>query len=313
VVAPNPGNWYNGWNEPSINGGGMWNNVLITNIVADDWLCTNARPVSDIHWWGSFLGWQGAGLPPQPPVAYHFSIWKDVPQGPNAPFSHPGQCVWDYIAATTDPNLRFTWVGWDLDPRSDCVDIESCFRFDYFLPPPNWFFQPNGSNVFWLSIAAMYPTFDVGQNPFGWKTRPHRPVPPDDAVRIFEPLVPGPGINYLNGEPIEFPAGTSWDMAFRLTSCQRAPLTNIVITNIAVTNLTVMGGPQVAVIRWNAENDLVYQLQQAPYLTNNPVGPWSDLGDPVIGSPTSVMVVTNSYTGYRFYRIYMPDICPPTP
>jgi hypothetical protein len=312
VIATNPGNWYNGWNEPSINGGGVWNGIPLTNIVADDWLCTNARPVSDIHWWGSFLNWQGTALPPQRPIGFHFSIWKDIPQSPASGFSHPGQCLWDYVASTTDPNLRIAWAGWDLDPRSDCLDVESCFQFDYFLPQPNWFFQAAGSNVYWLSIAAMYPGSDVGQNPFGWKTRPHVPVPPDDAVRIFEPLVPSPGVNFINGEPIEFPAGTSWDMAFRLTTCQQFPLTNIVVTNIVVTNLTTIGGPQVALIKWNAEPGLLYQLQQAPYLTNTPPTVWADIGDPVVG-PGNTFVVTNSYTNYHFFRIYMPDICPPTP
>jgi len=55
VAAPrrrhNVGNWYNGWNEPSIDGGGIWINTPLTNIVADDWICTNGRPVTDIHWW----------------------------------------------------------------------------------------------------------------------------------------------------------------------------------------------------------------------------------------------------------------------
>ena len=98
--------------------------------------------------------------------------------------------------------------------------------------------QPNTSNIFWLSIAAVYPAgAGVGQYPFGWKTRPHVPVPADDAVRIFEPLHPAPGGSFVSGEPIEYPPGTSWDMAFQLTSCQQAPLTNTIFTNITVVNI----------------------------------------------------------------------------
>ncbi len=42
-------------------------------IVADDWRCEDARPVTDIHWWGSYLEEEQA--PPQPtPVALHIGI-----------------------------------------------------------------------------------------------------------------------------------------------------------------------------------------------------------------------------------------------
>jgi len=307
VVATNPGNWFNGWNEPSVYGGGLWINTPITNIVADDWLCTNARPVADIHWWGSFLDWQGAGLPPQAPIGFHFAIWTDRPQGPNDPFSHPLTVLWNAFAPLTDANLRYRWVGWDIDPRDPCVPVESCFKFDYPLPQASWFLQPNGSNVFWLSIAAVYPGGpggQVGPNPFGWKTRPHLPVPPDDAVRIFEPLTPNPGLNYIFGQPIEYPAGTSWDMAFRLTTCQSYPLTNVVFTNIFVTNIP---GQQVITVKWNAQPGSVYQLQEVSDLGPFP-SPWTDLGSPVIGAS---MTFTNSNTNFhRFYRLYMPDICP---
>jgi hypothetical protein len=306
VVATNTGNWFNGWNEPSIEGGAIWNNTLLTNIVADDWLCTNARPVSDIHWWGSFLSWTGTSLPPSPPLAYHFAIWTDVPTNANNSFSHPGNVLWEYIASTTDPNLKALWVGWDLDPRTPCLLPESCFKFDYALPHASWFLQPNGTNIFWLSISAIYPSGTALQYPFGWKTRPHVPVPPDDAVRIFEPLVPGPGLPFVSGQPIEYPAGTSWDMAFRLTSCQQAPLTSVVFTNISLTNI---GPQQVLTMRWNAQPGAVYQVQEATNVAPPPVV-WTDVGPPVIGPANSLSVTNPASYFHRFYRIWLPDICP---
>jgi hypothetical protein len=307
TVATNAGNWYNGWNEPSIDGPAIWNNTLLTNIVADDWLCTNARPVTDIHWWGSFLNWTGTNLPPQLPVAYHFAIWTDVPTNANNPFSHPEKVTWDYIASTTDSNLKARWVGWDLDPRTPCLAPESCFKFDYPLPNASWFFQPNGTNTFWLSISAVYPTGIALEYPFGWKTRPHVPVPPDDAVRIFEPLVPSPGIRYVSGQPIEFPAGTSWDMAFRLASCQQAPSTNVVFTGITVTNV---GAQQVITVQWNAQPGSVYQVQEASDLNHPPPIVWTDVGALVFGPANSITVTNPASYLRRFYRIYLPDICP---
>jgi hypothetical protein len=309
TVATNSGNWYNGWNEPSIDGGGIWMNMLLTNIVADDWLCTNARPVTDIHWWGSFLDWTGTDLPPQPPVAFHLAIWTDVPQGPNVPFSHPRRVLWDHFVPFFDPMLRGKWVGWDLDPRHPCLDVESCFKFDLTLPRPVWFYQTNNppTNIFWLSISAVYPAGIPISNPFGWKTRPHVPVPPDDAVRIFEPLSPSPGVVYVNGEPIEYPPGTSWDMAFRLTTCQPYPLTNLIFTSVALTNF---GANQVITMKWNSQPGAVYQLQEASTLTNTLPGFWMDIGAPIIG-PVDTIVMTNSASYFsRFYRLYLPDICP---
>jgi len=313
VVATNVGNWYNGWNEPSIDGGGIFANTLYTNIVADDWICTNGRPVTDIHWWGSFLNWSGTSQPPQPPVAYRLAIWTDFPTNVDTPFSHPGTVLWSTIAAGTDPNLRINWVGWDLDPRTSCLDVESCFKFDYFLAGTNnWFYQKPGTNIYWLSISAMYGASgaSVGPNPFGWKTRPHFAL--DDAVDIYQPLTPTTGLNFGNGQPIEFPQGTSWDMAFRLTTCQPHPKSNVTFTNIIVTNI---GVNQLITLNWNPEAGVVYQVQEATNLPGLvvPSGVWSDVG-PVFIGPSNSLVLTNPISispPNRFYRILVPDICPP--
>ena len=53
----NPGSQcYWGWDEPSVYRG--------EQIVADDWKCTDRRPVTDIHWWGSYQDWDE----PEPPL-----------------------------------------------------------------------------------------------------------------------------------------------------------------------------------------------------------------------------------------------------
>ena len=54
------------------------------------------------------------------------------------------------------------------------------------------------------------------ENLWGWKTREH--FFSDDAVRIFAPTAPVPGMEFIMGEPIEEPIGVSWDMAFVLTT-----------------------------------------------------------------------------------------------
>ncbi len=204
-----PPDAFNGWNEYSVYG--------YQQIVADDWVCTNANPVTDIHWWGSYLGW-GELRPPQVPDGFHIAIWTDVPRSPNTPFSHPGQVVWETLCT------NFTWqfVGWDIDPRDPAAAPEACFKFDQQLSRDEWFHQDpaNGTNIYWISIAAVYRMGTAPPYPWGWKTRPRdqdSPAP-DDAVKIFLPVAPHPGSLYEQGEPLEFPKGVSWDAAFVLTT-----------------------------------------------------------------------------------------------
>jgi hypothetical protein len=305
VSYQNPTNLFNGWDEPSIYQGGFWEFGPITNIVADDWLCTDSRRVSDIHWWGSFLNWRGTNLPPLPPASFHFAIWKDVPAGVDTNFSHPAIVVWDHMVPLLDPALTGEWVGWDVDPRSDCPAVESTFKFHYDIPEPLWFDQDTGTNIYWLSISAFYPGGQLGQHPFGWKTRPHVPIPPDDAVRIFDPIAPVLGSPYISGQPIEFPMGTSWDMAFQLTTCEQLPLTNITITNITVANIP---GNQAINIFWNSQPGVYYQIQQATSLSNTPV-PWSNVSL-LIAGPVNQFALTNPAVVQRYYRIAQPNICP---
>lgn len=230
-----------GWDELSIRD--------FPPLMADDWLCTDKRPVTDIHWWGSFLEWDTPELPPQVPTAFHFGIWTDVPKDPNHwdSFSHPGEMVWEY----TCTNFQWNFAGFDKDPRftptidpsgttalnSDVIFQptvhDSCFQFYCTLPETEWFYQepgPCGKNVYWLSIAAIYdPTTGDPEFPWGWKTRPK--YFNDNAIRIYE-IADGTwpatvGSNYGSGQPVEFPEWVSWDLAFELTTnreCPPAPL-----------------------------------------------------------------------------------------
>jgi hypothetical protein len=209
--------------------------------MADDWMCEDQRPVTDVHWWGSHLGWTEPE-PPQMPMAFHIGIWTDVPKNPNDPtsFSHPGQMIWQHVCY----NYVWNFAGYDKDPRyadpADPTDTtgttvdatviqpavqDSCFQYYCVLPQSEWFYQKPSANgtgqVYWLSIAAMYgPDQPDPVYPWGWKTRPH--FFNDDAVRIhntqdgtWPPVV---GSIWLDGKPVEFPDHVSWDLAFELTT-----------------------------------------------------------------------------------------------
>ena len=203
------GETYDGWNEESI--------YDSYQIAADDWQCDSSQPVTDIHWWGSFLRWHGED-PPQMPDAFHIVIWTDMPIGPD-PFSHPDKVVWQTWCDT------FTWefVGWDVDPREPTMPPEACFRFEQDLTRDQWFWQEPDQNIYWVSIAAVYTAGPPADYRWGWKTRPW--YFQDDAVRIFDPTAPVVGDPYLDGSPIEYPEGTSWDLAFVLTTTTVGSLT----------------------------------------------------------------------------------------
>ena len=228
-----------GWNE--------FSNYYWRPIVADDWQCTDDRPVTDIHWWGSFFWWTQPYAPPVMPQAFHIGIWTDVPAGldPNFPFSHPDILIWENYC----DNYVWSFTGYDTFPGLEPnLPKESCFQFNQLLSEDEWFYQePNepgwyhspgfwdqdpNKTTYWLSIAAVYdPTQPPPMYPWGWKTR--KPHWNDDAVQIwgienqpfdwpagFVPATWPPivGSYWKAGTPIEYPAGVSWDIAFELTT-----------------------------------------------------------------------------------------------
>ena len=214
---------------PTISGWDELSTFEPTNMIADDWECNDSRPITAIHWWGSFIGWSQPYLPPVMPQSFHIGIWTDVPDPDPCDhnnFSHPGTLVWENYCSS----YVWNFAGYDKDPRAGIggnPQEDSCFQFNQLLSQDQWFYQePSGDpchpQVYWLSIAPIW----VGTTtpyPWGWKSRPH--FFNDDAVVIqgtnqWPPVI---GSTWLNGYPIQWPAwsspeGISWDMAFELST-----------------------------------------------------------------------------------------------
>ncbi len=119
--SPHP-NCYWGWDEPSVYGG--------ERIVADDWKCSDSRPVTDIHWWGSYDEWDEKDPPQIAPASFHIGIWTDVP-GPG--FSHPGMMIWQTVVPRLVTQERA--AGCDFHPPMQAPD--TCFLYSYKLPREN--------------------------------------------------------------------------------------------------------------------------------------------------------------------------------
>ena len=209
---------FNGWDQISMYG---------QKLAADDWVCHDAGPVTDLHWWGSFIGWHEP-FPPPLPDAFAITIWTDVPAGVGgADFSHPGICVHQVLCT----DYQWAFAGWDIDPRGGpAVPPETTFEFACFLDRSQWFWQEPGEHIYWVSIAAVY-NIGVPPYPFGWKTRPRVDSPaPDDAVAIFDPAAPVTGSVWVSGAPLYWPTpNQSWDLAFELTTQPTGPVRDTVV------------------------------------------------------------------------------------
>ncbi len=140
-------------------------NATYPKVLADDWLCTETGPVSDVHLWVSSHQYDG---PPQI-QGIHLSIHTDVP---DPAFSHPGELLWARDFAVPDPHIRIRQYGtgpqgW-YDPNTGFwqrPDHEVFYQINITdIPEP--FLQYVGT-VYWLDVSFMVPP---GITPVGWKT-----------------------------------------------------------------------------------------------------------------------------------------------
>jgi len=211
--------YYLGWDEESVV-------MPPTGVIqprpfcADDFYCLGPKPVTKIHWWGSFRDWAQPEIPDAAllPQAFQIGFWTDVPvdpANPDIPYSHPGEMVWEIYCE--DYQLEF--YGWDMNPETGLTEAK--FQFNQDFKPEDWFHQDQENEIYWVSIAADYGDWTTDpQYIWGWETRPH--MFNDDAVRIIPqmgiPPYPGyvldPFIDVI--EEIIHPDGTSWDLAYEL-------------------------------------------------------------------------------------------------
>jgi hypothetical protein len=131
-------------------------------LLADDWRCEDPRPVTDVHFWGSYIGWQEASpvpdLPPPGVEGFVIRIYSDVPAGVDQPYSHPGNLLYEH--RVTD--FEETYVA-----SISRFDETFEHKFGYRLDLPEPFEQVEGT-IYWISIAAAKsPTHEYL---WGWET-----------------------------------------------------------------------------------------------------------------------------------------------
>jgi hypothetical protein len=145
-------------------------------VLADDWQCTEAGPVKDIHFWGS---WKNDA--PGTITRFWLSIHDNVPGPP----SMPGNTLWeaeitDFSIQQIDPPSSEGWY----DPSTGEIitdDHWHYFQYNVFLPENLWFYQAAGQ-IYWLNICAEV-VEEVPAKQWGWKTSQDHFM--DDAVWAY--------------------------------------------------------------------------------------------------------------------------------
>lgn len=139
-------------------------------VLADDWMCSETGPVTDIHFWGSWLnGLEGVI------TSFTLSIHADIPADPpQIPYSKPGATLWEttitnFAALPIDPPFLEGWY----DPQNGqflAGNHQAYFQYNVLLPKEDWFVQTEGT-IYWLNISATVE--DPGAPPqpvWGWKS-----------------------------------------------------------------------------------------------------------------------------------------------
>jgi hypothetical protein len=181
-------------------------------ILADDFLCTQTGPITDVHIWGSWLGDRFTN-----DVRFKLSIHSDVPAGTNNPYSHPGDILWSQIFSASQflarPYATAEEVFYEPNTKQIIGRDTQVWQYNFNIDPAKAFVQQGTAAlpmVYWLDVQAIVPQAPppAGALPefvFGWKTSLQHWN--DDAV-FGDTLLPG-------GDPVNPTGGPVWyDMRY---------------------------------------------------------------------------------------------------
>jgi hypothetical protein len=176
-----------------------------TYTLADDFLCTQTGPITQIDIWAS---WRDDGMPGGEPldVVFDLSIHSNV----EGPPSHPGTLLWEHsIQCIPYPESSGVPEGWLSPPLTyEPMSDSNVWRYECHVPEQDWFYQEEG-NIYWLDLHAWL--FEPGQYWLGWKTTDLPSRWNDDAVWGIAP----------DWTPLFYPETHPWmfeslDLAFRI-------------------------------------------------------------------------------------------------
>jgi hypothetical protein len=202
--------------------------VLATHpkVLADDFLCKQTGPITDVHIWGSwlhdYLPTNTQGLPDASLVNFRLSIHSDIPQGPAPSYSMPGNVLWQQ---TFNPGQFQTRLykdhlveGWYNPNTGEYIQQgdTQVWQYNFFIDPAIAFLQQGTATnpiTYWLDVEALPVSIPgVAEPLFGWKTSINHWN--DDGVWSDTPVGPWRELVYPSNHPY---AGQSMDLAFVIT------------------------------------------------------------------------------------------------
>jgi hypothetical protein len=213
LAAPALADWFPGESSkmhfPQLPDPQGWDvNFETPKVLADDWLCTQSGPVTDIHWWFSSRFDQLLTDP-----VFRLSIHDNVPAGVDStmPWSHPGDLLWKGVFTPKVIRYGEGPQGW-YDPNNN----------EWVRPDHTVIWQANVENIrepfvqergkiYWLDISVLPVTPTVIFR--GWKTSLDHFE--DDAV--VGHLPPEGSTEPIFWRELRDPTGQSLDLAFVIT------------------------------------------------------------------------------------------------
>lgn len=266
---------------------------------ADDWIC-DGRPVSDIHWWGSYIGWKSNEVG---------SITNPIPWPTNANARLLG---FDLSWHQDDSCLPFTPALTNIFvPITNCYEVfygsipklDGTFEHEYqyyvdLLNVDGPWNEVEGTH-YWLNIQAVVPqgfqSEEAHYNGWGWLTT--------FTTNLCSSVKTINGTNWGSGEIGEGALAEPYDLAYELTTTE-VPGTNspfykpvrIIEFDIQTNNIMLVstGGCSCG----------VQVLQESTNLLDNPIA-WDDVATNMI--PNTLLYNWYDYVtnDILFYRILL--------
>jgi hypothetical protein len=201
-------------------------------VLADDFICSQTGPITDVHfWWSMHRDGQGGPIPVDPTIdpatlgillgPMHVSIRDDVPAAIDASGllipSHPGPLLWARDFVPPEMKSRFWGTGvqswYDPNTQQFLPDDHHFIWQTNITNIPDPFIQKNG-HTYWLDLSALQP-----QVPVGWKTSRDTyadPIHPHDDDAVWADFG-GAGLNWNELRDPRTGFQTSLNLAFVIT------------------------------------------------------------------------------------------------
>jgi hypothetical protein len=193
--------------------------MQMSNMLADDWVCSETGAVKDVHFWVSMQGDLEPGAPGIPvPFQIHtvdLTFYKDLPANPdeNRPYSMPGERIQTYSFFQEGFTVRWDGMGpqgWynpgtgeHVPPLGDPPDHINIYQVNIpDIPEP---IMQNEGDIYWLQLEIWASDLQGLPASLGWKTADLRAYPdPFTGEHFMDDAV------YMQWVWVDDGAGTGW-------------------------------------------------------------------------------------------------------